>query len=167
MHDNPYIEIHPNGAEIPVLRALQPVKAMPRIFRVHLQIERSRLDCLLFVAGQLGEAVGECVGDTEVHQSEEAYRASVSFDSHLIRRTISLCCPNCTLFFLRSFLSCGLMPQWANTGRNLTPTLLQTTFSAIEAPAWSCDTILLERFLPAVSSKGTTQLSPLNLQITM
>ena len=39
----------------------------PRVGRVHLQIERRRLGGLLLLAGELGEAVSERVGDAEVH----------------------------------------------------------------------------------------------------
>ena len=42
-------------------------KLHARAGRVHLQIEGRRLDGLLLLAGQLGEAVGEGVGDAEVH----------------------------------------------------------------------------------------------------
>ena len=43
-------------------------KLMPGIGRIELQVERRRLDGLLLVAGQPGEAVGEGVGDAEIHQ---------------------------------------------------------------------------------------------------
>lgn len=35
--------------------------------RVHLQVERGRLDCFLLFPCQASEAGGECVGDDEVH----------------------------------------------------------------------------------------------------
>ena len=37
--------------------------------RVELQVEGRRLDGLLLVAGQAGEAVGERVGDAEFHHA--------------------------------------------------------------------------------------------------
>ena len=43
-------------------------KLHPGIGRVELQVEGRRLDGLLLVAGQPGEAVGEGVGDAEVHR---------------------------------------------------------------------------------------------------
>lgn len=45
-------------------------KAHARISRVELQIERCRLDGLLFVAGQSGEAVGESIGDPKFHDQQ-------------------------------------------------------------------------------------------------
>jgi hypothetical protein len=44
------------------------MKLHPRICRIHLEIEGRCLHGFLFVASELGEAVGECVGDAEFHQ---------------------------------------------------------------------------------------------------
>ena len=40
---------------------------MPGIGRVHLQVKGRGLDGLLLLAGEFGEAVGEGVGDEELH----------------------------------------------------------------------------------------------------
>lgn len=44
---------------------------MPRIRRIQLQIEGSGLRQLLLLAAEFGEAVGEGVGDEELHSTEE------------------------------------------------------------------------------------------------
>ena len=52
-----------------VLRPTEGFADHPQANRVDLQIEGGRLGGLLLVAGQTGEAVGEGVGDAEVHVS--------------------------------------------------------------------------------------------------
>ena len=51
-------------------------KLMPGIGRVQLQVEGRRLDGLLLLAGQAGEAVGEGVGDAEVHPEIDMFSAA-------------------------------------------------------------------------------------------
>ena len=46
---------------------------MPGLAGLSCKIERGRLDGLLLVAGQAGEAVGECVGDAEFHGGHTVY----------------------------------------------------------------------------------------------
>src|SRR5687768_10263134 len=55
------------GPEVLVLRLVEPVELHAGARRVHLEVERGRLHQLLLVAGETGEAVGERVGDAEVH----------------------------------------------------------------------------------------------------
>ena len=68
MDDQPDVATDPNGPEVLVLRPVDLVQLQPRMRRVHLQVERRRLDGPLLVTGQLGQAVGEGVGDAELHQ---------------------------------------------------------------------------------------------------
>ena len=59
--------LDPHRPEILVLRLVELVEAHARIGRVELQVEGRRLDGLLLVAGQSGEAVGEGIGDAKFH----------------------------------------------------------------------------------------------------
>ena len=68
VHDQPDVATDPNRPEVLVLRPIDLMQLQPRMRRVHLQVERRGLDCLLLVAGQPGEAVGEGIGDAELHQ---------------------------------------------------------------------------------------------------
>ena len=65
--DQPEVAADAGGPEVLVLRPLDLVQIQPRPSRVHLQVERGGLDRLLLLAGQLREAVGEGVGDAELH----------------------------------------------------------------------------------------------------
>lgn len=47
---------------------VQHVETQVRVGRIHLQIGGCRLDALLLVSGELGQAVGEGVGDAEIHR---------------------------------------------------------------------------------------------------
>ena len=67
MNDQPDVAVHPHRPEVLVLRLVELVEAHAGIGRVELQVERRRLDGLLLVAGQSGEAVGESVGDAKFH----------------------------------------------------------------------------------------------------
>jgi len=53
--------------EVLVPRLVQLVQAHARIGRVQLEVEGGGLDGLLLLASQLGEAVGEGIGDAEIH----------------------------------------------------------------------------------------------------
>lgn len=57
----------PDGPEVRVSRPAQLVKPHAGVRRIKLKIEGGGLDRLLFLAAQLGEAVGEGVGDAELH----------------------------------------------------------------------------------------------------
>ena len=65
MQDQADVPVDPDRPEIPVLGAVDPVERQPWRRRVHLQIEGRGFRGLLLVAGQLGKAIGEGVGDTE------------------------------------------------------------------------------------------------------
>src|SRR5215831_2319224 len=69
MDDKPYVGVHPDRPEPLVLCLVQFVEAETRRQRIHLEVECRRLDCLLLVAGQPRQAVGECVGDEERHSA--------------------------------------------------------------------------------------------------
>jgi hypothetical protein len=55
--------------EVLVFGLLDPMQAHAGMRRVQLQVERRGFDRLLLVAGQAGQAVGEGVGDAEVHHT--------------------------------------------------------------------------------------------------
>jgi hypothetical protein len=76
--DDPNVRADPDRPEVVVLRPVQAVEAEPRPRRIHLEVEYGRLDGLLLVPREAGEAVGEGVGDEEVHvrSDESAYSRS-------------------------------------------------------------------------------------------
>ena len=57
--------------EVPVLRAVNPVKPHPRLCRVHLQLECGDLGRLLLLARESSETGGEGVGDAEFHYKSQ------------------------------------------------------------------------------------------------
>jgi hypothetical protein len=65
--DQPNVAADPHRPEVLVLRLLELVELHARGRRVDLEVERRRLDGLLLVARESGQAVGEGVGDAEVH----------------------------------------------------------------------------------------------------
>lgn len=67
MQDEADIIIDSDGEEIPVPRFFEAMEIHPRTRRIDLEVERRVLDRLLLVWGQSGEAIGKCVGDSEVH----------------------------------------------------------------------------------------------------
>jgi hypothetical protein len=67
VNDQADIPVHADGGEVLVFGLFQLVELHSGAGRVDLQVKSGRLNRLLFVAGQLGEAVGKCVGDAEVH----------------------------------------------------------------------------------------------------
>ena len=67
MDNQPDVIADPHRPEILVLRLVQLMELHPRIRRVHLEVERRRLDRLLFLACKAREAVGEGIGDAEFH----------------------------------------------------------------------------------------------------
>ena len=83
MHDDSDVSTDANGPEIPVLCSVQFVEFKPRTGRVGLQVEGSRFYRLLLFIGQFGQAVGEGVGDEEVHWSEiTVWSAGSSFSAN-------------------------------------------------------------------------------------
>jgi hypothetical protein len=67
MHDQPDVPVDPHRPERGVLRPLQLVELEPRMGWVQLEVERRGLDRLLLLPRQAGQAVGEGVGDPELH----------------------------------------------------------------------------------------------------
>jgi hypothetical protein len=67
VHDEAQVAPHSGRPEVPVFRVFEPVQLHARIRRVHLQVKGRGFDELLLLAGQAGKAVGEGVGDAEVH----------------------------------------------------------------------------------------------------
>ena len=65
--DQPDVAVDPHRPEVLVLRLVELVEAHSGTGRIDLQVERGGLDGLLLVAGQPGEAVGECVRDAKFH----------------------------------------------------------------------------------------------------
>ena len=67
MDDQADVSARPDRPEILVLRAVESVKRQPGRRRIHLQVEGRRFGSFLFLAGQLREAGGERIGDSELH----------------------------------------------------------------------------------------------------
>jgi hypothetical protein len=67
VNDQPDVAIHPHRPELFVLRLVQLMETHAGIGRIELQVERRRLDGLLLLASEPGEAVGEGVGDPKFH----------------------------------------------------------------------------------------------------
>jgi hypothetical protein len=67
MDDQSDITTNADGPEVQVPCGTQLVKLHARARWIQLQIERRRLDGLLFIASQPREAVGESVCDAELH----------------------------------------------------------------------------------------------------
>ena len=65
--DQADVAARPDGPEVRVLGLAQLVKAHARVGGVELEVEGGRLHRLLLLVGQLGQAVGEGIGDAEVH----------------------------------------------------------------------------------------------------
>lgn len=67
MDDHPDIASGADRPKVGILAAVDAMKLHPGIDRIHLQIESGCLNRLLLIAGQTCEAVGECIGDSELH----------------------------------------------------------------------------------------------------
>jgi hypothetical protein len=67
VHDQPKVAADPHRPEPPVLRLSELVEAHPGAGRIELQVEDGGLDGLLLIAGEARQAVGERVGDAELH----------------------------------------------------------------------------------------------------
>src|SRR5262245_31673873 len=93
VNDEPYVGAYPYRPEALVLRFVQFVEAETRRRRIHLEVEGRRLDCLLLVAGQPRETVGECVGDEERHSagSCRSESSSMSMSSGWTQMTRPFC----------------------------------------------------------------------------
>ena len=85
--DQPDVATDPNGPEVLVLRPVDLVQLQAGMRRVHLQVERRCLHRLLLVAGQLGKAVGEGVGDAELHQVSISTGTPIWFATSVRRST--------------------------------------------------------------------------------
>ena len=70
--DEPDIEIAADRPEVLVLGLVEAVELQAGVGRIELKVEGRGLGGLLLVAGEFGEALGECVGDAEVHMSDGA-----------------------------------------------------------------------------------------------
>ena len=109
--DQPDVATDPNGPEVLVLRPVDLVQLQPRMRRVHLQVERRGLDRLLLVAGQLREAVGEGVGDAELHSYRRFPQSSRSRSTRIMlvisgsMNIVSICARPT---FLRAICECRL-----------------------------------------------------------
>ena len=68
VNDQADVAAHAHRPEVLVLRLFELVESAVPDGRVQLQVESRRLDRLLLVSGQPGEAVGERVCDPEFHQ---------------------------------------------------------------------------------------------------
>ena len=67
MHDHSDVAADADRPEIRVSCLAKFVELQPRLSRIQLEVEGGDLHSLLLVTGQLGEAVGEGVGNADVH----------------------------------------------------------------------------------------------------
>ena len=74
MDDDPDVRARPHGPEVFIPRLVEAVETHARIRRVHLEVEGRGLNRLLLVAVQAGEAVGEGIGDEELHEKSYSER---------------------------------------------------------------------------------------------
>ena len=65
--DQPDVAAHAHRPEVLVPRPIQLVQTQARLRRVQLQVEGRGFHRFLLVVGQAGQAVGEGIGDAEVH----------------------------------------------------------------------------------------------------
>lgn len=79
-----------------VLGLLDPVQTHAGVRRVQLQVKGGGLDRFLLVAGQTGQAVGEGIGDAEVHGSQTYFfpngTGCFMSASALVSNSLSSCC---------------------------------------------------------------------------
>ena len=66
--DQPDIAVNSDRPEVLVLGFVELVEAHAWIGRIELQVERRHFDGLLLLASQSGEAVGEGVSNTKIHE---------------------------------------------------------------------------------------------------
>ena len=66
MDDQANVRIHPHRPEV-FVATVELVELQSRIRHVHLEVEGSHLDCLLFIASQSTEAGGKGIGNSEIH----------------------------------------------------------------------------------------------------
>ena len=67
VNNNPQIFANPNRPKVFVFGLIKPMKLHTRTLRVHLQIKGRGLHGLLLLAGEFGEAIGEGIGNKEIH----------------------------------------------------------------------------------------------------
>ena len=67
MDDEADVAADPHRPEVLVLCLVEFVEAQTRCGRIQLHVKGRRLHCLLLVACQTGEAVGEGIGDSKLH----------------------------------------------------------------------------------------------------
>ena len=89
--DQPNIAARPNRPEILVPYIIDFVKTHTRIGRIDLEIKGCGFDYLLFVTGEFGEAVGEGICDSKLHQISY-YFNSILYSRY--REVLSSICQN-------------------------------------------------------------------------
>ena len=104
MDDDSHVVIDAHRPEIRVLGLRQLVEFQPGLGRVHLEVESRGLGGLLLVAGEFGEAVGEGVGNSKMHQEFFLLMARLRSYSHLARSSNAASIRNWRLFGLFSIL---------------------------------------------------------------
>jgi hypothetical protein len=65
--NHPEVAIDPRGPEVSIFAFLNPMEFEARLGGIELEVDGSDLGGLLFLTGEPGEAVRECVGDPEFH----------------------------------------------------------------------------------------------------
>ena len=67
MHDESDVAVNANRPEVLVLRLVEAMEIHSRIGWIELKVKSSRLDDLLLVSRQPGEAIAESVSDEKGH----------------------------------------------------------------------------------------------------
>ena len=67
VNNQPNVAAYASGPEVLVFRVVDSMKSHSGIHRIHLEVERRGLNCLLLIARQPCEAIGESVGDEKFH----------------------------------------------------------------------------------------------------
>lgn len=67
VHNQPEVATHPNRLEMRILHLVEFVEFQARIGGIHLQVEGRCRDRFLFIAGEVGQAFYECIGNAEFH----------------------------------------------------------------------------------------------------
>lgn len=84
--DDSQIAADPYRPEVLISSLVELMEIHTRIGRIQLQVKCRGLDGLLLFASQFGEAIGKCVGDTEIHISSLRQRLFILIKRRKIRK---------------------------------------------------------------------------------
>jgi hypothetical protein len=74
MDDEPEVEVHASREKIVIFRFLKAMKLKAGVSRVHLEVESSGFDSLLFFGSEAPEAIGKGVGYSEFNADSDGDR---------------------------------------------------------------------------------------------